>query len=126
MTIDENPGRHASETGHWYMACDTGDSVLVGVQDLGEWTCPVLGVARIANVPLDAAIELSTRSEMIQGDVYAIYTVPIADWNEILPEHEVDLEEWGNRIPLVVWLSTDIGGTDPDVVDVIRLHLSFE
>lgn len=32
MKLDLNPGKHASETGQWYLSCDDGDSVLVGMQ----------------------------------------------------------------------------------------------
>jgi hypothetical protein len=65
-TYDPEPGKHASQTKKWYMSCDSGESVLVGMQEPNEWICPVLGLERY-NISLADLVKLENASKITCG-----------------------------------------------------------
>ena len=118
MTIDTKPGKYSSATGQWYLSCDTGKSVLVGIQEPKQWTCPIVGLQRY-EITVDQLLALESRSIIAVGDTggLAIRVVSTHDWNRIMND---DLEEeWFMNTATQCFITTD-------TEEVVRLHMAFE
>lgn len=116
--MDIEPGKYASETKRWYLNCDTGTSVLVGIQEPGQWTCPIVGFED-HEATEEQIVDLETKGKMIIGDIYGLWKIERVEWNRIM-NATVDYDEWGNAHGThIVFLTTD-------AMHVVRLHLAFE
>jgi len=124
MAVDYTPGRWASETGEWYLSCDTGGSVLLGMKD-DKSTCPVIGVQK-HDIPLQAAKEL-LEAKVFQVRIgwqdQLMYAVPARRAAEILGWlYDEDFDADQN----VLVVETDWGDAEKNTVRILTIDLEFE
>lgn len=126
-TVDISPGKYTSEKGEWYLSCDSGDHVLLGIQKPKEWTCPVMALTK---VPLtsEQVGELEGESEIIYGpdDAGGFRRCTAEHWEKVTGEKlekdpEIDGPNFLFNVNMthVLYLTTDADY-------VVKFDLAFE
>lgn len=127
MTLDTKPGSYASEKENFYFSCNTENSVLVGIMEKGNFTCPVLGIETYM-IPINNWLLMTGNADTQQ--------IPLGNWNE-MQGYLIRTTLWRAIVPSsplidqprVLVIETDHGAEyhqKNPLQCVIRLHQEFE